>query len=202
MVEFSWGVIMGMKATTIYDYKTYKKWMNFHMKRGRFPKLKGRLILGIVLFLFLMILLPTCFAAFESGIQSVSRAFIPLLWFILLLSLWFLYPRINFQLVGPNLCNSSDAYTFRADEFYVSSNSPKISSNSQTKYDALYKVYETDTSFYLYINLSMAYIVEKDKIENGTPMDLRNLIKPHLPPKKYRFYVNSCGAGKGKKGKG
>lgn len=45
------------------------------------------------------------------------------------------------------------------------------------KYRKLYKIYETDTFFYLYIDKTHSFLIDKSKFTKGTPIGFSNFIK-------------------------
>ena len=105
---------------------------------------------------------------------------------LLMSLLWFSMPKISYKKGGnSHIRNVVNVFVFKDDELLISSNSNDISGNSLINYSIIKKVYETEKMFYLYINPRIAYLVDKTNIENGSVMDIRNLLTSKLQPKNY-----------------
>ena len=56
-------------------------------------------------------------------------------------------------------------------------------------YREIYKIFETDTFFYLYLDSSHSLLLDKSGFKKGTPLDFRNFIKKKCPFK-YKLAKN------------
>ena len=52
---------------------------------------------------------------------------------------------------------------------------------------SIYKVYESRYCFYIYISKFQAYILDKDDFTEGTPEDLRELLRDTTDEKKLKL---------------
>lgn len=109
-----------------------------------------------------------------------------LFWSLLMAFVWFESPKISYKKGGnSHIKNATNVYIFKEDELSISSDNDNITGNMQMSYHGIKKVYETEKMFYLYINPRVAYLVDKSRIENGTAMDIRNLLLSKVAPKMY-----------------
>lgn len=74
------------------------------------------------------------------------------------------------------------------DEIHLQESSQYIKSNEMTyAWELLYKAVEAPGAFYLYINKTQAFIVDKAGFTQGNPQDLHGLLLEKLGSKKYKF---------------
>ncbi len=60
--------------------------------------------------------------------------------------------------------------------------------DTQVVYDAIYKVTESESAFYLYMSKMQAYIIDAKGITIGTRRGLHDFLLDKLGPKKYKAY--------------
>jgi len=68
-------------------------------------------------------------------------------------------------------------YEFDDQKIAIKVESQTIKDSSEIKWDFIYKVFEDEKKFYLYINKMNAYIISKSDIEDDKEVELSNLIK-------------------------
>lgn len=85
----------------------------------------------------------------------------------------------------PHFVETGIEFAFHDDSFLTVQTGDIAKGTAITRYDALNKVYETKTMFYIYITPMQALLIAKCDITKGTPEELRNILITKLPAKKY-----------------
>ncbi len=75
-------------------------------------------------------------------------------------------------------------YKFEEDYFLILSDLGSGVQENKSSYQRLFAVFETEDKFYLCVNSSSTYIVDKKTIKGGNEVDLSNLLKSKV--KKYK----------------
>lgn len=79
----------------------------------------------------------------------------------------------------PNVLNLTNTYVFGKKDITVSGND----FSSKVTYDKVYRIYETNQNFYLYMDRNQAYILAKDGFEQGKVEELTKFLKQKLQKK-------------------
>jgi len=174
--------LMEIKATTTYSYAVYKDFIRFSLNKGKYYKLKQRLLVLIIGLGLLEVIF------FKKTTEDNSFSWLLTVLVIMCLAvfifMYFVYPKIAFK-SAKKMANIKNEYIFKIDELVASANTPEISANAILKYSMIYKVYETDKYFFFYIQKQQAYILEKKEIVNGTAEQIREAVSKCMPEKSY-----------------
>lgn len=151
------------KNTTIYNSKMYNEFIHFHDKKFSF-RYNSYNILMIILLIYCIFL------------TIINKQLLLLLLFVAML-IFFILARIYFPIIRHK--NDEKKYSNNNEnkinfEFYK--NYFKIE-NATYNYYNLYKVFETNEYFYLYIGEQTALLVSKTGFELGTSEEFTNFIK-------------------------
>jgi hypothetical protein len=169
-----------IKATTVYDYPTYKRYALFHLSKGR---LYLTIIPCVISFLAIII---ACVSLILFGYNRTLVVCLTVLILYLFLQayLYFFSPKAHYK-SNRGLANLRNDFEFGESGITVRSVNANTDGTSTWNYDVLYKAYETKDSFYLYVNRLQAFIVSKDGFTEGSATELSVLLSGKLPPKKY-----------------
>ena len=158
------------KNVTTYATKEYKEFLEFHGKKHNFSYLS--LTFAFSLFLILC-----------SVIQFTSNHSLLGILFIFLLLIFLVYQILHpLQLVkkevksGKISDNAQNTFSFFDRKFKIR-NKDGV---SIVKYSKLYKVYETETFFYLYLNSTYAFLVSKGGFIIGNEKQFANFLKKKI----------------------
>lgn len=77
------------------------------------------------------------------------------------------------------------SYTFKNDEFSVYLSNNACTGETIMRYDSIYRIYETETMFYVFISSKQAYLISKSCIIGGSATDLRTLFQSKIESKKF-----------------
>lgn len=175
---------MEIKITTVYDYETYKKFYQFGLFRGKYHKIR-KWVLLIFCPTVLIDYFRKMFFSNEHIFLFNKIAFVIILAACLyLFLLYFIMPKIFYGSQKKFIDGLVD-FIFTDDKIKIKSLSAKYSGSSEFQYDLLYKVYETNDFFYLYLRKRSAYILRKVDINLDIVDNLRELLNKKLSPKKY-----------------
>jgi len=177
---------MIFEVKTKYTKESYRKFQWFHLARGGARKVVFIVSLAVMFLAGALLLLTSIF--FEADLSvTVFLA----LFFFLLPIFYILVPRINANSVykkSPALFDTGLSFTFQEDYFTVLTTG-MISGNSDIRYEALFRAYQTKDSFYLYLQQQQSYIIDKASFTAGTPEDFAVFLAKVMPAKKYRSYI-------------
>jgi len=169
---------LNIKAAATLDYKTLKRFYRFGFFRS--GKIKTALILLFLLLVYALII--SGYSELYSLAEYSIIAFILML--LIIVFKWLFMPKIIYRKSNAKLKDMKNEFVFSKESIHLESRAESYSGNAEIDYNIIQKVYETDTFFYLYINAHTAYAVDKSRIENGTALELKNLLDSVLPPKK------------------
>ena len=172
-----------IEAKTKYTKEALRKFQWFHLAQAG---VSGKVfVISVIVMFFAGVL--TILASFLAG----SPSFWGLI-FICLAAFFLLIPRINTCYAckkSPALFDTSIGYAFSEEHFTVTNTGSVINGVSEIKYEALFRACEARDFFYLYIQPSQAYIVDKKDFTGGTSEELSLLLAKALPAKKFRRYL-------------
>ena len=155
------------KNVTKYSKDIYMKFIEFHNKKYGL-KYQIYTILFIILLIYCIII----------NIQYKQIGSTIIFSAILALVVYYRYfsqIKIIKKELKSKKIEKEDTFYFYFYEKYF-----KVREKSETykvKYKELYKVHETDEFFYLYIDRTHSYILEKDKFTKGNPNEFYKFIK-------------------------
>ena len=169
-----------IKATTVYDFPTYKRYALFHLNKGR---LYLTIITCAISILGIFVGLYTMIRYGYDGAMMVCLTILSLN-LIFQAYLYFFSPRVHYK-SNRGFANMKNEFEFDESGITVHSSNPNTDGTSTFNYDVLHKIYETKDSFYLYVNRSQAFLISKDGFTEGNATELSVLLSRKLPPKKY-----------------
>ena len=159
-----------IKNTTIYTKEKVKEFLKVYY----FEKIKvPRLIINI-----LIILVIIYFFTKEDRVFLDYVTFIFCLCGILELNTTML-PTLNYHKLEKqkdNVLNTKIEYLFKKNNFKLSTNKDEY-----IDYNTLYKVLETKDCYYLYLNSSKAFIVDKTNMNEEDITNLTKIFKEKVP---------------------
>ena len=155
------------KNKTQYDETTYNEYLKFHKNKFSIKYIFFTSIIAILLFF--------CFAM-QLKYHYYNIAFLFLI-IIITFILWRLfYPTYEVkQEFESKKVSQKYEFTFKFYNKYFT-----ICRNmnySKVKYSKLYKIYETDTFFYLYIDNRHAFLINKDNFIKGSSEDFSQFMR-------------------------
>lgn len=164
------------KNKTKYSMENYEKFLEFHQNKYG-GKYTFSTIIIILMFLFLIIS------------QIKFKTIIPLCFTIIGLIIFLVYRYYHPRKVIEKEKNSkkvrhSQEFIFKFYEKYFLIYSKKI--YTKVKYNRLYKIFETDEFYYLYIDKEHSYLISKNGFEIGTEKEFNKFIN-----KKCKFKVKN-----------
>ena len=155
------------KNTTKYTKKTYDEFLKFHSEHYKYWYLLYTVFMSCIIIFIITI---------QIKIHNISISFI----FCITLTLFILWrifhpiSEVRKEYEGETI-QKEKSYTFKFYEkyFYVLN----LRSISEAKYSDLYKVFETDSFFYLYIDKKHSLLLEKTCFTKGNTNDFSTFIK-------------------------
>ena len=164
-----------------YTYERYKKFYWFTLFRGKNYK-RGIKIFPIVtaLMIFYVILFTVWM---DNVLLRVIFSVLSIICILFYVAAFFM-PRYYVKR-SPALFETNINLIFGDESFITTQTGDAIKGTGETKFSALWKVYETTDSFYLYHTPAQALLLSKDDFVTGTPAELRELLQKNLEVKKY-----------------
>lgn len=155
------------KNTTKYTKQNYDEFLNFHSEHYKYWYLLYTLSMSCIIIFFI---------AVQIKLHNISISFV----FCVILTLFILWrifhpiSEVEKEYKGETI-KKEKSFTFK---FYENKFSVlNLRSISDARYSDLYKVFETDTFFYLYIDKKHSLLLEKSKFTKGTSNDFSAFIK-------------------------
>ncbi len=162
------------KNKTKYNKEIYRKFLEFHEEKyGKFYYIYTAIITIALLFCMIAQLMS----------QNYIIFFLTLAILIAFLAWRFYHPIevVKNEIQSPKI-EKEQEFIFKFFEKYFSIYSKKV--NRQIKYWKLKKIFETNEFFYLYIDKTHAFLLDKNKFEIGTSEAFRKFISQKC---KFRF---------------
>lgn len=97
------------------------------------------------------------------------------------------FPRKNFKIIE-KLYSSGIFFEFRNNDFSVNQSNDLYTGEGKMKYEVIYKVYETETMFYIYTAPGQAFFINKDNITEENSNSLRTILQNKINKKKFVKY--------------
>lgn len=173
-----------IELTSNLEYKDFKKYWLFTMFRGKHYKRGPVLYLIINLLGLLMFGTKVILSGFDT-LETGVFAFL-LIVLLLMLYLMILAPKQNFKTYNL-LKGSSINYKFFRDEVEIETIGASSNSISKIKYRGVYRVYEIDEYFYIYISNNQAFVIGKNNLPTENILILRSVLSNQV--NKYFNYV-------------
>ena len=176
---------MEIKASSKYNWETYKKFNNFHnFKRSVFQKVLNIIVLACTAILLVCDAVLLILGAFDAEMLGANMCIVYVA--LLYLLAYVILPRLNFK-KSKILIDSENSFVFKEDSFEEQSENKQGKSQSEIKYSAIYKIYETGEFIYIYISHISAHIIEKSTIAESELNTLRGVLLNGVGTKKYIF---------------
>lgn len=159
------------KNTTKYSKNSYNTFLNFHAKNFSF-RYHLSSILGTICILFLVILY-ICYHYYELAFISCAVLIIFILW-------RYFYPiaEVRNEYQSDRITKQETVtYCFYKRRFKIYSNGKF----SYKRYKELYKIFETDSFFYLYLDSRHSLLLDKSGFSKGSSKAFREFIKKKCP---------------------
>ncbi len=164
---------MRITASSTYDRETVRDMTRFAMFRKHEPK--KRMLMWTALFCVLIIVLIA-----EMLLWGYSTYLLVLAIFAtgFLLLEWFFYlrlPAIQYRNAG-KIAGAKNEFVFTEKRMEVSSTAGDYVGSAEMEYDTLYRIYETGTYFFLYLQKGQYYVVNKATVRGGSVEELRSTL--------------------------
>ena len=168
------------KNTTKYTKKNYDEFLNFHSEHYKYWYLLYTIFISCIIIFII---------AFQVKIHNISISLIFCISLTLFI-LWRIFHPISEvkKEYESETIQEEKSFTFKFYEkkFFVLN----LRSISEANYSDLYKVFETDTFFYLYIDKRHSLLLKKDCFTKGTSYDFSTFIKKKCWYKYKRIHKN------------
>lgn len=165
---------------TNYDYDTLLKFQRFVLFRKKKFIIPLKIFASAAIFLSLVAELVICIL---YGFESTN---ITLLLFLVLAAGF--YAFVN--LISPVISAKKQAknelklkFTFTDEEIKIEARALLVNEDVSIKYAYIKEYYEYDNSFYLFISMNQAYIINADLIENSNENMLREFLRSKIKQK-------------------
>lgn len=156
--------------TTTYTSDIYKEFVEFHNKKYNF---RYHLYTMFILFLivFCMVL------QFLYGNITLGIIFVFVMVFFLLYRVFHPYLFVKKEAKSDKIQKQlKNTYSFYDNYMEIKNNKNIV----KLKYFKLYKIFETENNFYLYINKNYSYVLTKDGFTTGNPEKFYKFLKKKL----------------------
>jgi len=171
-----------VEVKTKYTLKLYRDFYWFALFRGKHYRFGKAMFPVATAVMIGMMIWSFTSAGADSFTQIMTTCMSALC--ILFYIMAFIRPK-SYVKRAPVLFETGLEFVFNEDSYVVAQAGELINGTATTRYEALHKVYETKTVFYLYLTPVQALLINKDDIIKGTPEALRNILRVRIPAKKY-----------------
>lgn len=165
------------------DAKMYKNFGQFHVFYADLKPLLTISILAVAVGLIFLVL-HFMYDAINIWVAIISFLFafaVPIIKWLSVRS------KINERIKkSPNFYKICNYYDFNEKDFNLKITNGKREENHTYKYTDMYKIYETKSVFYFYLNKESALIIPKNEFFDGTAEQLREIIKNNLSNKTFK----------------
>lgn len=174
--------ISPLKVKSQYSYEDYREYYMFSLFRGKRYRLGIRIFFIAYPALIALVALMTIYSGPDPFliVCEVILVFI----FVLFLFMIYYFTRKNYGNIK-KLFTSGVIFEFRNNDFIIKQKNNLYTGESAIKYEALYKVYETETMFYVFITPRQAFLINKNGIIDDNPNSLRTILMNEVDRKKY-----------------
>ncbi len=172
---------MEIKASSKYDWETVREFNLFH-------QVKRRLWLYIIL-IVLVIFNALGFALLAAcnllTMPLIALEFIVLYSCFMVVFRVFILPKIRFN-KNKMFHDAENTFVFGEYMMQADQYGENASSASYVRYAAIWRIYETDGFFYIYVNSRQAYVVDKGTVTGNTAEGLRMFLVKAVGMSKYK----------------
>ena len=173
---------MEIKASSKYDWETIKKFNRFH----NFTKNKSANIALVVMDIFCGLLFVLTYIWSALNLELIMIYLLLVFVNLVLVFAMFVLPKIQYK-QNKQLHGVVNNIAFQENELLMEQCGENASGMGKFNYQALWRIYETKDSIYLYLNPRQAHIVNKSTVTGGTVEDLRMLLIAKIGAKKYKI---------------
>ena len=153
--------------TTTYDSKVYSKFVRFHNQKYN-TKYNLYTLFILILFAFCMV------SQFLYGNIGLGILFVFSLVIFLIYRVFYPYFFVKKEASSDKVQKQmKNTYSFYEKYMTIRNNDTEEKFN----YYNLYKVFQTENYFYLYVNKNYSFVLAKDNFTIGTPEDFSRFIK-------------------------
>ena len=162
---------------TKYTLETHKEFFRFLFYRGKYYRFKrvSFSVLGILLIMLWLVFYFIIPCGFPAPLL-LAAGIIILLWAHLVP---IMLSKQNIK-EASGLSQTELSIVFNESNIFVLSGKDDGDSNSELRYEKLYKIYETRNDFYVFITYEHAFIVLKKDLTSGALEDLRTLFRAKM----------------------
>ena len=159
------------KNTTTYSKHIYDDFLSFYSIKLSFKYHLFSFVISMLI-LFLIILYV------QNHYYELAVIFCACLTSFILYRYFHPIEEVN-QDYHSDKITKEQSFTFLFYDHYFKINTKR--QYSIVYYRKLYKIFETDTFFYLYLDNRHSFLLDKSGFKKGTPLDFRNFIKKKCP---------------------
>lgn len=160
---------MQIEVSTQISKQLYRDFFWFNLSKVRHFRIIIPLNLAFLAVLTVLVFLLSAVAADSA---TLPMAFVVLAMLALLFFIYVIQPTLLFNKLYDRL-TLPQQYAFHDDTFEVRSEEPISKGQLENRYELLYKAYETDDYFFLYLGPAVAYLLRKVDFPAGGPEELR-----------------------------
>lgn len=173
---------MEIRGKSTYDWQSVKKFQNFSFfKRRKWLFVLWTFAFVLSIFGFIVEIITDNFDS-DSATRLILLVFVAL-WLAFMVGI---YPKIRYN-KNKLIHNMENEFVFTEDGFTMCQHGDGTDSSSDMKYSVVFKVFEANEFFYIYLTKNQVYMVEKATIEGGSPYDLRELLIKNVGMSKYKL---------------
>lgn len=159
------------KNVTTYSKKVYDEFLNFHAKTFSLKYHVFSLLISM-LFLFLIMLYV------QNGYYGLAVIFCTCLTSFILYRYFHPIEEVCKEYHSKKI-TQKQCFTFSFYKGYFKVYTKR--EYSIISYQKIYKIYETDTFFYLYLDHRHSFLLDKSGFKKGDPLTFRDFIKKNCP---------------------
>jgi len=170
-----------VEVRTRYTLELYRDYYWFSLFRGKKYR-QGKTafhIISVLMFLLMICSFIWLDVVFTRAVTTAMSAICVLFYLMA-----FTRPK-RYVKRSPVLFETDTEFVFNNDSFITIQTGDITNGTSTTRYEALYKVYETNAVFYMYLTPVQALLISKCDIIKGTPKELQSILSTKLAAKKY-----------------
>jgi len=169
---------------TQYNFNQVREFHRYKMRRLRCLSL---LICSILLAILLPYTIYGLITSYTPGVLpfGTTQVLFIIIYLVIILpvSNGTFYTR-KIHEIETRLLSNGQTSSFRNGEYDLESQHADAKGSYTFSYDSLYRVAETKGMFYLYSSKDVATLIDKNGFHNGTPEELRDLLRNNLPARK------------------
>lgn len=176
------GDNMEITNNTIYTEKALKKYANFSINKGKqhwvsrvFSNAFWWLLMGSLIICMLILIVSEPSNLIYLLLHLIIAAMEYLLFFVFIPKIIYKNKKESKEIIGLNV-----QFSFNDNNFIVNSFSELVNTNDTCKYELLYKTYEVDEYFYLFIDKMVVFLSTKTALKTRHHMSFQNSLKANF----------------------